>query len=241
MGMVMEPLREVDVTFDGDRGPLLGGTSDVVGEESAPKPDLPLPRISFGAAVVPLRPTTRGLDPAVAAEIESLRDTSVFSVIRLVASMRPVGSGSLDEIRIGVNLEPEGFAAEPPTAWSMTPLRLVSEYKPPFSVEGGIEIPLVVGVKLGGTYEPDTREEWWLLGNGELQSTADWTLRRTKKVDLDAQKPLLTMVVRQPPRVACRARVVMTGTVRTGALFWRQEATLPRDLRTLALPATGSA
>lgn len=236
MGLIIDDLRTVDVEFeDDDSGPLLGGPAgDALADGSAAEPVPHVrPRLSCGATVTSIR--ADDVTPAeIADEVQAQRARYRFSAVRICATIRH-DDVQVDEVRIAVTLEPDGFAADPPTAWSLDPKQLVKAYRVPVSFEAGVELSLVAGVKLSARFEPAESDQWWLCGSGELQPDPDWVLRRRQNVELLGDHDL-RMVVRHPVDTPCRARLAISGRLRQGPHTWWRKVSLPPMLRTLDLP-----
>jgi hypothetical protein len=245
-------LVEVDFTED-DAGPLLGGFAGAsAGEELAaarppspapwPTPDGPVagyvapprPRLSIGARVTRIEAASV-TPPEVAQEVRDHEDTLWFSLLHICANIEYDSHSDVDEVAVGVSLEPDGFAPSPPQTWSMDPARLVKAYKSPLSVEGAVVVSLLSGIKLSARWEPGEDDQWWLLATGtSLHPNPQWVLRRRQNVDLSGAHDL-RMVICHPVGARCIARLAISGRLRRGPLTWFRQVDLPGHLRTLEL------
>ena len=244
MGLILEAPKLVRVEFESDDGgPLLGGgpaDSPSLGDDGRTDGiaigyvEPPRPRLSLGADVTPIGPGS-AISADVAEEVRTQEATYRFSLLRVCATIEYDADVDVDEVNVGVALEPEGYAATPPATWSMDPTQLVKPYKSPLSVEAGIEVSLLAGVKLSTRYEPDEKDQWWLQATGSFLGTSPrWVMRRRQNVDLSGDHDL-KMVVRHPVGTQCVARLAITGQLRKGPLTWWRQADLPAYLRTFVL------
>jgi hypothetical protein len=250
MGLTLDAPELVEVSFaENDAGPLLGGyvdapTGDVLAPPppTAPAPDgavagyvaPPRPRLSLGARVTPI--VADSVTPLeVAQEVREQSGTLRFSLLHICANIEHDRDSDVDEVIVGVALEPDGFVPRPPETWSMDPERLVKAYKSPFSVEASVDVPLLPGIKLSTRWDPGSEDQWWLLATGtSMHPNPRWVLRRRQNVDLSGAYDL-RMVVCHPAGARCVARLAISGTLRKGPLTWFRQVDLPAYLRTLEL------
>jgi hypothetical protein len=189
-------------------------------------------RVSYGMRARPLRADAPDLDQAQRAWMDSLPDRC-YDMVRIVVSFSPREHEAVTRAVVDFTAEvvPPATSPNPPIIWSLFPQR--------DTVQSSRSTTISVGAKLKildvsrQTEVQGTQQTLRILGTGELQPRATWTITGSAREPIEGDQEFL-VVVERPGQTLC------SGTLRVGFELSRQREEI-RAYYTAGQPQTVAA